>query len=207
MQIGIIGSGHIGGTLAKLWAAAGHEVALSNSRGPASQAGQVAQIGHGARAMTVEDAAAFGEVVLLAIPLHAYRTLPVDRLAGKIVIDAMNYYPGRDGEIPGMAENSSQVVAQYLAGSRLIKAFNTMYFETLAQEGRSSAPLDDRLVLFVAGDDPAARRTVEQLIAQIGFAPLSTGALAAGAPRQQPGMAIYNRPMTLREARQAVAEG
>ncbi len=205
MKIGIIGSGHIGGTLAKLWAAAGHQVALSNSRGPESLAAQVAAIGHGARAMTVEDAAAFGDVVLVAIPLHAYRALPAGRLAGKIVIDAMNYYPGRDGEIPGMAENSSRVVAQYLAGSRLIKAFNTMYFETLAHDGRPSAPLDDRLVLYVAGDDEAARRTVESLIEQIGFAPLYTGTLAAGAPRQQPGAPIYNRPMKLREARQALA--
>jgi predicted dinucleotide-binding enzyme len=155
--------------------------------------------------MTVEDAAAFGDVVLAAIPLYTYHALPADRLAGKIVIDAMNYYPGRDGDMPGMAENSSQVVAEYLAGSRLIKAFNTMYYETLAKEGRPSAPLDERLVLFLAGDDPDARHTVESLIEQIGFAPLYTGTLAAGAPRQQPGTSIYNRPMTLREARQTLA--
>ncbi len=207
MKIGIIGSGHIGGTLAKLWAGVGHQVALSHSHGPDSLAGQVAQIGHGAQAMTVEGSAAFGDAVLVAVPLHAYRTLPAGRLAGRIVIDALNYYPNRDGNIPGMAENSSLVVAQYLAGSRLIKAFNTMYFETLAKEGRPAAPLDDRLVLFIAGDDPDARRTVEGLIEEIGFAPLYTGSLAAGAPRQQPGAAIYNRPMTLREARQALAAG
>src|SRR5512141_3174031 len=111
MKIGIIGSGRIGGTLARLWAQAGHQVALSHSRGLESLAGQVAEIGHGAQAMTVEDAAAFGDVVLVAIPLGKHRALPAERLVGKIVIDAMNYYPGRDGEMAGMAENSSRVVA------------------------------------------------------------------------------------------------
>ena len=204
MKIGVIGSGHIGGTLAKLWAQAGHQVALSHAHGPESLAGQVAEIGHGAQAMTVEDAAAFGEVVLVAIPTGQYRTLPAEQLAGKIVIDAMNYYAARDGDLAGMAENSSQVVAEYLAGSRLVKAFNTMYYQTLATEGRASAPLEDRLVLFVAGDDRDAVATVEELIKEIGFAPLVTGTLAAGAPRQQPGSSIYNRPMKLAEARRAL---
>ncbi len=207
MNIGILGSGMIGGTAGRLFAQHGHAVAISNSRGPASLAGLVDEIGPQARAATVDAAAAFGEVALLAIPFGQYQTIPAAPLAGKIVIDAMNYYPARDGDIPGMAENSSQVVAQYLAGSRLIKAFNTMYFETLANDGRPAAPLDDRLVLYVAGDDEAARRTVENLIEEIGFAPLYTGTLAAGAPRQQPGSPIYNRPMKLREARQALAAG
>ncbi|MHB1004192.1 MAG: NADPH-dependent F420 reductase [Chloroflexota bacterium] len=206
MKIGVIGSGHIGGTLAKLWAQAGHQVALSHSRGPESLAGQVAEIGHGARAMTVEDAAAFGEVVLVAIPLGKYRTLPAERLAGKIVIDAMNYYPGRDGEMAGMAENSSRVVAGYLTGSRLVKAFNTMNYVALGKESQPSAPLEDRLVLYLAGDDQDAVASVEDLIREIGFTPLVTGTLADGAPRQQPGASIYNNPVRPAEARRLLGK-
>src|SRR5262245_33923471 len=95
MRIGVVGSGRIGATFARLAAAAGHEVAVSNSRGPESLAGLAAELG--ARAATVQDAASFGEVVLVAIPFHAYDGLPADAFAGKIVIDANNYYAGRDG--------------------------------------------------------------------------------------------------------------
>ncbi len=131
MKIGIIGSGHIGGTLAKLWAKAGHQVAISNSRGPASLAALVAEIGPQARAATVEEAAAYGEVVLVAIPYGKFDTLPFAKMSGKIVIDAMNYYPQRDGQIDFGDLTSSELVARHLPGGRLVKAFNTMYFETL----------------------------------------------------------------------------
>ena len=95
MNVGIIGSGNIGATAARLFADAGHDVAVSNSRGPESLAPLVEEIG--ARAATVEEAAAFGDVVLVAMPFFAYETLPAEALAGKVVIDAMNYYPARDG--------------------------------------------------------------------------------------------------------------
>src|SRR5688500_16206571 len=97
MNIGIIGAGHIGGTAARLFIDAGHRVAISNSRGPETLRDLVAELGPNARASTPEEAARFGEAVLVAIPLKDYTTLPVDELRGKIVIDAMNYYPGRDG--------------------------------------------------------------------------------------------------------------
>ena len=140
MRIGIIGSGHIGGTLARLWAAAGHEIAISNSRGPGSLAGLVAELGAQAKATTVEEAAAFGEVVLAAIPFGKYMTLPAAPLANKIVIDAMNYYPQRDGQIDLDGLSSTEMVAGHLSQSRLVKAFNTMYFQVLATEGRKDAP-------------------------------------------------------------------
>ena len=204
MKIAIIGSGKIGGTAAKLFAASGHEVAIGNSRGPASLTSLVGEIGAHARAATVEDAAGFGQVVLVAIPFGKYRTLPAAGLSGKVVIDAMNYYPERDGQIDLGTLTSSELVARYLAGARVVKAFNTMYFETLAGQGRPDRPIDDRLVLFLAGDNADAKAIVSHLIEEIGFAPIDSGSLSNGGRLQQPGSAIYNRPMTAGEARAAL---
>jgi predicted dinucleotide-binding enzyme len=156
MDIGIVGSGNIGATAAGLFANAGHEVAVSNSRGPESLVPLVEEIGSKARAATVEEAAAFGEVVLVAMPFFAHEALPADRLAGKVVVDAMNYYEQRDGRIDFDGLTSSEVVARHLPDSRLVKAFNTTYYQTLRTQGRSSAPTEGRLVLFVAGDDGEA---------------------------------------------------
>jgi predicted dinucleotide-binding enzyme len=202
MQIGIIGSGKIGATAARLFAQAGHQVAVANSRGPESLRDLVAAIGPNARAATVDEAADFGQVVLLAIPLKAYDALPAARLAGKVVIDATNYYPARDGQLD-LGGPSSQFIARHLPGARVVKAFNTMYFQTLGSAGRPDTPLDERLAIFLAGDDAEAKATVARLIEAIGFAPVDTGSLAAS-ERQQPGAAIYNKPMTAREARAAL---
>jgi len=199
MDIGIIGSGHIGGTAARLFSKAGHRVLLANSRGPQSLAAEVASLGPGVRAGTVEDAAAFGPVVLVAIPLGKYGTLPARALSGKVVIDAMNYYPQRDGELPLGGRTSSELVAEHLRGARVVKAFNTMYYETLGSRGRTDAPDADRLAMFVAGDDAEAKSVVSRLIEEIGFAPIDTGSLRDSG-RQQPGSPIYNKPMTGREA-------
>jgi predicted dinucleotide-binding enzyme len=204
MDIGIVGSGRIGGTAATLFTKAGHRVTIANSRGPASLADQVAALGAGVRAGTVEDAAKFGRVVLVAIPLGAYTTLPVRALSGKIVIDAMNYYPARDAGLSLGSRTSTELVAEHLRGARLVKAFNTMFFETLATKGRTDAPLDERLALFVAGDDVDAKAVVSGLIDDIGFTPVDTGSLRDGGRLQQPGSPIYNKPMTGREARAAV---
>src|SRR5215213_3697423 len=99
VKIGIIGAGNIGANAARLFAEAGHEVVISNSRGPETLSELVEEIGAGVRAVTLEEAADSGDVVLEAIPFGRFEELPADRLAGKIVIDASNYYPGRDGEI------------------------------------------------------------------------------------------------------------
>jgi predicted dinucleotide-binding enzyme len=203
MNIGIIGSGNIGATTARLFSGAGHEVAVSNSRGPETLEPLVEEIGPQARAATVEEAAAFGEVVLVAIPFFAYETLPANQLAGKIVVDAMNYYEGRDGQMDFDGLTSSELVARAHPGARVVKAFNTMYYETLATGGHPSG--DSRLVLFVAGDDAEAKGIVSQLIEQIGFAPVDTGSLGEGGRRQQPGSPIYNVPMDEEQAREALA--
>ena len=204
MNIGIVGSGNIGATAARLFAEAGHEVAVSNSRGPETLAGLVAAIGPRARASTVEEAVDFGEVVLVAIPFFAYETLPTDLLAGKTVVDATNYYPGRDGEMNLDGLGSSELLARHLPDARIVKAFNTMYYETLGAEGRPGVPPVECLVLFVAGDDAEAKAVVSGLIEEIGFAPVDVGTLEDGR-KQQPGSPIYNAPMNEAQAREELA--
>ncbi|HZD38531.1 MAG TPA: NAD(P)-binding domain-containing protein, partial [Actinomycetes bacterium] len=116
MRIGIIGSGNIGSTTARLFVDAGHEVAIANSRGPQTLTGLVGSLGERARAATAEQAAEFGEVVVVAIPFGRYRHLPADQLAGKIVADATNYYPARDGSIPAL--DSDRMASSQLLASR-----------------------------------------------------------------------------------------
>jgi 8-hydroxy-5-deazaflavin:NADPH oxidoreductase len=205
MNIGIVGSGNIGATAARIFANVGHDVAVSNSRGPESLVPLVEEIGSNARAATVEEVADFGDVVLVAMPFFAYEVLPADRLAGKVVVDAMNYYERRDGRIDFNGLTSSEVVAQHLPNSRLVKAFNTMHYQTLRTEGRPSAPMEERLVLFVAGDDEEAKAVVSRLIEEIGFAPVDTGSLRDGGRKQEPGSPIYNVPMTVGRAREELA--
>jgi predicted dinucleotide-binding enzyme len=204
MRIGVIGSGNIGGTAARLFADAGHEVVLSNSRGPESLR---AEEGDGVRAGTVEEAAEFGDVVLVAIPYKARETLPADELSDTIVIDAMNYYPGRDGQIAELDDDittSTELLGRHLYGSRLVKAFNTLEAGTLEDQGGRSAGDHSRLVLFVSGDDGMARRTVMELIDEIGFDPVDLGPLDEGGRQQQPGSPIYGAELTNPEAREAL---
>jgi predicted dinucleotide-binding enzyme len=205
VKIGIIGAGMIGGTAARLFALVGHEVALSNSRGPDTLKDLVANAGSRVRAATVEDAAAFGEVVLLAIPLKAYSSLPRNQLAGKIVVDATNYYPARDGQIDFGGRSTTEFISRSLPDSRVVKAFNTMFYKTLGEAGRPGAPMGERLALFVAADDDAAGGRVAKLIEQIGFAPVATGNLNDGGRRQEPGSPLYNKPMTRSEALEALS--
>ena len=204
MRIGIIGAGNIGANAARLFARAGHEVAIANSRGPETLEGLVEEIGPNARAATVEEAAEFGEVVMEAIPFGRYEELPAGRLSGKIFVTASNYYPQRDGEMDlgGLAQ--SEAVARHLSGARVVKAFNTIYYVRLAQNGRPEAPLEEREVVFVAGDDDEAKATVYRLIEEIGFAPVDAGTLAQS-KRQEPGSPIYNAAMNPAQAREALA--
>jgi predicted dinucleotide-binding enzyme len=202
MKIGIIGAGHIGGTSARLFVDAGHEVAISNSRGPETLRDLVAELGPKARAVTPEEAAGFGEVVLLAVPLKDYVTLP--DLGGRIAIDAMNYYPNRDGHIASLDSGekaSSELVAEHLKGARVVKAFNTIWFEHLKRQGDTGKPVEQRRAIFVSSDDAEAKRVVSQLIEEIGFGPVDMGTLRDSAA-QQPDTAVYNRDVTVAEARE-----
>ncbi|HET7269594.1 MAG TPA: NADPH-dependent F420 reductase [Rubrobacter sp.] len=204
MKIGIIGAGRIGANAARLFARAGHEVVISNSRGPETLSGIVEEIGNDTRAVTIEEAADFGDVVLEAIPFGRYEELPADHLADKIVIDASNYYPRRDGGIDLGGLTSTEAVARHLPDSRVVKAFNTMYYERLANEGRPGFQLEKRQVLFVAGDDEEAKGIVSRLIEEIGFAPVDTGSLK-DSYLQEPGSSVYNNPMTPERAHEMLA--
>ena len=203
MKIGIIGAGNIGGTAAKLFADAGHEVAIANSRAPETLADLVAEIGNGAKAVTAEEAAKFGEILFVSIPLKNYRDVPADGTSGKIVIDSNNYYPDRDGEIAELDADettSSELLAAHLPNAKIVKAFNTIWFEHLKTLGDKDLELANRRVIFVAGDDADAKKTVSKLIEEIGFAAYDTGNLREGGKNQSPNTAIYNQNITLSEA-------
>lgn len=189
MRIGIIGSGHIGHALAVRFAAAGHRVMVSNSRGPDTLTDLVASIPGEVLAGTVPEAAGFGEVVAVAIPLRAIGDLRPEPFAGKLVVDANNYFPQRDGHIPELDADqttSSELLASRLPGARVVKAFNTVYFRRLLDDSHPELPAAERLAIPVAGDDPDAKRTVIDLIDQIGFTGVDAGTLAESR-RLQPG--------------------
>jgi predicted dinucleotide-binding enzyme len=201
MRIGIIGSGHIGGTLAKLLVAAGHEVAVSNSRGPETLAGLVDELGASAQAMTAEDAERFGEVVVVSVPLGRYREVPADSVGGKVVIDTNNYYPQRDGHFPELDDDSttsSELLQAHLPGARVVKAFNAIVWTRLRDDGR---PVRDpeRLGIPISGDDEQAKRTVAELIDEIGFDPVDAGTLARGGRKHQPGTPAYTQGLPTAE--------
>jgi predicted dinucleotide-binding enzyme len=178
--IGFIGSGNIGSTLAKLALGAGFDVVVSNSRGPETLTDLVAELGPRARAATSAQAAAEGEIVVVTVPLGRVDQIPVEPLAGKIVIDTCNYYPQRDGAIPALddkATTTSGLVQQHLSDARVVKAFNNIYSEHLGTMQRpAGAP--DRNTLMIAGDDAAAKQAVTGFIEAIGYDVLDTGSLA-----------------------------
>ncbi|MBZ5509155.1 MAG: NADPH-dependent F420 reductase [Acidobacteriia bacterium] len=203
MKIGILGAGNIGAAAARLFVAAGHDVAVSNSRGPETLRELIRELGPQAHAMTIADAARFGEVVLLAVPWRSPEALPQpELLRNKIVIDAMNPYRPDGGFYDLEGSTSSEEVLKRVPGARLVKAFNTIYYVHLASRGRNDLPLEDRHTIYVAGDDAEAKKVVAHLIEEIGFAPVDTGSLREGGRMQEPNSPIYNKTYTAREARQ-----
>lgn len=193
--LGLIGSGMIGGMLARLAVAAGVEVVLSNSRGPETLAELVAELGPLARAATPAEAARAGDLVVATIPLHAYDKLPADALAGKTVIDTMNYYPERDGRMAALEtgdQSSSALVQRHLTGSRVVKACNNVFFVSLHAVARPAGS-PDRSALPIAGDDPAAKAEVAALLDVLGYDTVDIGTLA-DSWRSEPGTPVYVRP-------------
>lgn len=199
MKIGIIGAGNMGGTAAQNFAEAGHEVMISNSRGPESLTDLVDELGTTVQAGTVSEAADFGEVVMEAIPFGAYEALPVDSLSDTIVISVSNYYPARDG-LMDVEKTHTDFIAEYLEDSRVVKAFNAMYWETFQDEQRPDTDPDDRLAVFIAGDGHESKAVVSDLIEDIGFTPVDAGPLTEGGRHLEPGSPIYTEPMTASEA-------
>jgi predicted dinucleotide-binding enzyme len=210
MKIGIIGAGNIGATAAELFIEAGHEIAIANSRGAETLQDLVAELGEKASAVSVEDAAKFGEVIFISIPFGKYRELPADVFEGKIVIDSNNYYPGRDGNYVELDEGrttSSELLGNHLKGARIVKGFNTIWFEHLKTQGNQDLSLEARRVIFIAGDDSEAKQVVANLIKEIGFAAVDTGFLHEGGKLQQPDTPIYNKTLTAKQAKAIVNKG
>ncbi len=190
--IGFIGSGNIGGTLARLLVDADHDVVLSNSRGPHTLHDLVTRLGPRARAATPAEAAAAGDLVVVTIPVRAYRQVPAEPLRGKVVIDTLNYDPARQGHVPEIDEGDTPphlLLQTHLTGSHVVKAFSNIFFRHLATLGRpQGAP--DRSTLPVAGDSDDAKRAVATLIDSLGYDTYDVGPLdesrrfAPGTPAQ-----------------------
>ncbi|RBY74705.1 NADP oxidoreductase [Blastococcus sp. TF02-09] len=196
--LGLIGSGNIGGGIARLAVAAGYDVVLSNSRGPETLADLVAELGPKARAATPAEAGEAGDLVVVSVPLKAYRDVPVEPLRGKVVIDTNNYYPQRDGQIPELDDESttvSELLQAHLPESRVVKAFNNV---PAAEMRRLAKPAGDpdRSVLAIAGDDAGAKATVTEFLDAIGFDAYDVGLLAEGwrYQRDTKAYAVFSQP-------------
>ena len=204
--IGFIGAGHIGSQLARLAVANGHQVVLSNSRGPETLAGLVTELGARARVGTPVEAAQAGDLVVVTIPLESYRDVPVEPLAGKVVIDTNNYYPQRDGHIRALDEETTttaELLQAHLPTSKVVKAFNHIYAAELTEHGQPPGTAGRR-ALAIAGDDPAAKATVSALIDRFGYDVVDLGPLREGwrIQRDTPG---YGPRRTADELRRDVA--
>lgn len=180
--VGIIGSGQIGTTVARLAIAAGHRVVLSNSRGPETLADTVAELGSLASAATSAAAAAAADLIVVAVPVKAFPALPAAALAGKMVIDACNYGPERDGHIPELDDGSltsSELLGRYLPDAVVAKAFNSIFYKHLLSLARPAGAAD-RSYLPIAGDPAPAKAAVIEFIDSIGYGVVDAGPLAEG---------------------------
>ena len=201
--IGIIGAGNIGAQVARLAVAHGYKVVISNSRGPETLAELITELGGNARAATPVEAAQAGDVVVVSVPLKNYRAIPVDPLAGKVVIDTNNYYPQRDGQIPELDNESTttaELLQAHLPASKVVKAFNHIYAAQLTTDGRP-AGTPNRRALVIAGDDESAKATVTKLLDDFGFDAVDAGPLAEGwrIQRDTPGYGPRRNAAELRQ--------
>ena len=168
--------------MARLAVDAGHDVVLSNSRGPETLTDLVEELGPHARAATSAEAAAAGDIVVVTVPLKAYRDVPVEPLRGKVVIDTNNYYPQRDGHIAELDDESttvSELLQAHLPESHVVKAFNNIYFKILGSLQRPSGD-PERSVLAIAGDDDDAKKQVTDLLDSLGYDAYDVGPLSEG---------------------------
>jgi predicted dinucleotide-binding enzyme len=180
--IGLIGAGHIGSQVARLAVSHGYNVVLSNSRGPETLAGLVAELGLKARAATALEAAKAGDIVVVTIPLKNIKTVPVEPLVGKIVIDTNNYYPKRDGhiaELDAETTTTAELLQRHLPKSKVVKAFNHIYAAELTTHGQP-AGTPNRRALVIAGDDADAKAVVTKMLDAFGFDTVDAGPLKEG---------------------------
>lgn len=204
MKIGVIGSGRIGSTFGGLWVKAGHEVMFSD-RDPEAVKRAMDGLGPRAKAGSVQEAVAFGDAILIAVPygaLPAIRDQVGAQLKGKVVIDPNNPVPARDGEMAAQAREKGAAVstAALLPGARLVRAFNSWGYALMAREANRPAP---RMAIPVAADDPAALKVGMQLVSDAGFDPVNAGSLADSKAFDL-GSSVSGRVLTAPELRQAL---
>lgn len=207
MKIGIIGAGHIGGTLTRRFAKLGHEVFVANSRGPETLIDLAKETG--ATPVTVNEAARAGEVVIISIPLKSEPELPEDLLANAptstVVVDTGNYYPQRDGRIEEIENGMTETRwVSKLLNWPVVKAFNTIYAQHLLELGKPKGS-PGRIALPVAGDDKAAKDIVMRLIDELGFDPVDAGGLD-DSWKQQPGTPVYGTDFDAEGVRRALSQ-
>lgn len=193
--IGIIGSGMIGAQVARLAVAAGLNVTICNSRGPETLAELVSELGPNAQAATLADVIKTTNLIVLAVPFASYAKLPADLLAGKILVDTMNYYPERDGVMPEVQTDkisTSVLVQKYLSQSYVVRAINNMDFVRLRNRVRPAGAAD-RSALPVASDHAAAKAAVIDFLDKIGYDSVDMGRLSESW-RSEPTMPIYVNP-------------
>nr|WP_323131824.1 NAD(P)-binding domain-containing protein [Microbacterium galbinum] len=177
--IGIIGAGHIGAQVARAAVATGYDVVIANSRGPETLTDLIDELGPKAKAATAVDAGAEGDVVVVTVPLRAIGDVPVEPLAGKIVLDTNNYYFERDGHIDALDKGettTSEIVQAHLPTSRIAKAFNHIMAADITSDG-TPAGTPDRRALATAGDDEAVA-FVTKFYDEIGFDTVNIGPLS-----------------------------
>jgi 8-hydroxy-5-deazaflavin:NADPH oxidoreductase len=192
--VGFIGSGQIGSAIARLAIEAGHQVVLSNSRGPETLADTAADLGPRASAATSGEAAAAGDIVVVTVPVKAFPDVPAAPLAGKTVIDTCNYGPERDGHIPeldGKSLTSSELLLRYIPDAMPVKAFNNIFFKHLLSLA-CPAGAADRSYLPIAGDS-AAKAAVTEFIDSLGYSVVDAGPLA-DSWRQATGTPVWGTP-------------
>jgi predicted dinucleotide-binding enzyme len=180
--LGLIGAGHIGSQVARLAVLQGYNVVISNSRGPDTLAGLVAELGRKARAATALEAAKAGDIVVVTIPLKNIKTVPIEPLVGKIVIDTNNYYPKRDGhiaELDAETTTTAELLQEHLPKSKVVKAFNHIYAAELTTHGQPPGT-PNRRALVIAGDDADAKATVTKMLDSFGFDTVDAGPLKEG---------------------------
>jgi 8-hydroxy-5-deazaflavin:NADPH oxidoreductase len=207
-RLGILGAGHIGPVVARLALGAGYPVDIAASGDPEDIALITELVVPGARPRWASDAAADADIVILAMPLHRFLDVDPGLLSGKLVVDAMNYWPASDGRLPLLEESagtgSSEIVARRLAGSTVVKALNHIGYHELEDQARPAGS-DDRRAAGVAGDDPGAVEVIARLVDEIGYDPARVGGLAAGRVLQ-PGGPLFGVTLNLPEFERVVQE-